>query len=708
MRKTILAVVIALCITVNTGAQDGIFTMEEAVLGYHLRPESKYLVWQGNLNNYTYIEDKNLVAEDTKGVKNTLFTVDELNAILDVDLKRFPPYSWIDENTLKINHQGKEYHVNPFDKTLIKTITFPENAEDLTYSETGKLYAYTVDNNLFYMNEQGDKFAVTDDKDKNIVNGQTVSRNEFGINGGIFWSPDGKKLAFYRKDESQVETFPLLDITTRTGSVKEIKYPMAGMKSEQISLGVYDIATKKTHFLEVSDFDNDRYLTSITWSPLSDVIYVQVLNRGQDHLRLNKYDAATGKFIATLFEEKSDTYIEPGHRLHFLDEKGEQFIYTTNNRDDYLSLYLHDAANGKLIKRLTPIAADVKFVATDKTGKNLYYLSAEVSPVEEHLFQTNIKTGKSVRLTSGEGWHSISMSKDCSWFIDNYSSLNVPRIIEITDVNKKKTRRIFEAKNPLEQYATCEITLGTMKSDDGYDLYYRLIKPAGFDSTRKYPVLTYVYGGPHSQLVRNNWTASSRLWEIYMAQRGYVVFVMDNHGTSNRGRNFEHAIHRQCGQREMADQIKGIELLKSKSWVDADRIGVHGWSYGGFMTISLITNYPEIYKVAVAGGPVIDWKWYEVMYGERYMDTPDENPEGYNKTSLINKAKDLKGKLLICHGLIDPVVVIEHSLSFVRECVKNNVQVDYFPYPRAEHNVGGKDRIHLMQKISNYFDDYLK
>jgi dipeptidyl-peptidase-4 len=413
-------------------------------------------------------------------------------------------------------------------------------------------------------------------------------------------------------------------------------------------------------------------------------------------------------FIATLFEEKSDTYIEPQHPLRFMDEKGEQFIFTTNNRDGYFSLYLHNAADGKLIKRLTPVAADVKFVAVDKTVKNLYYLSAEVSPVEEHLFQVNIKTGKSTRLTSGEGWHNISMSKDCSLFIDNYSSLNVPRIIEITNPGKKRTRRIFEAKNPLEQYATGEITLGTVKSDDGYDLYYRLIKPVGFDSTRKYPVLVYVYGGPHSQLVKNNWTASSGLWEMYMAQHGYVVFVMDNHGTSNRGRDFENAIHRQCGQREMQDQIKGAELLKSKSWVDADRIGVHGWSYGGFMTVSLITNYPEIYKVAVAGGPVIDWKWYEVMYGERYMDTPDENPEGYSKTSLINKAKDLKGKLLICHGLVDPVVVIEHSLSFISECIKHSVQVDYFPYPLAEHNVGGRDRIHLMQKITDYFEDYLK
>ncbi|MDR0386241.1 MAG: S9 family peptidase [Prevotellaceae bacterium] len=708
MKKTILVLTAVISMGVDTVARDKVFTMEEAVFGHNLRPQSKHFVWQGNSNRYTYIEGENLISEDIKGVKKTLITCDELNTVQDFETEKFPPYSWTDENTLKINYQSKEYRIDIATKTIKNVITFPQNIENLTYSAAGKLYAYTVDNNLYYMNEQGDKFNVTGDKDRNIVNGQTVSREEFGIYKGIFWSPDGKKLAFYRKDESGVETFSLPYVTACADSVRKIKYPMAGTKSEQISLGVYDIATKQTRFMEVADFDDDRYLTNITWSPESDMIYIQVLNRGQNHLRLNRYNAATGKFISTLFEEKSDTYIEPKHPLHFIDDKGEKFIYTTNNRDGYYSLYLHNAADGKLIKRLTPVNADVKFVAVNKNGTNLYCLSAEVSPIEEHLFRINIISGKTERLTAGEGWHRISMSGDCSCFIDSYSNLKTPGIIEITSTDKKKTRRIFEAQNPLESYATGEITAGTVKSDDGCDLYYRLIKPAGFDSTRKYPLIVYVYGGPGSQLVKNSWNASARLWEMYMAQHGYAVFVMDNHGTCNRGRAFENSIYRQCGRHEMADQVKGIEFLKSKPWIDAERIGVHGWSYGGFMAVSLITNYPDIYKVAVAGGPVIDWKWYEVMYGERYMDTPDENPEGYSKTSLINKAKDLKGKLMICHGLMDPVVLVKHSLNFVEECIKNGIQVDYFPYPTAGHNVRGNDRVHLMWKITNYFDDYLK
>lgn len=700
--------IIGLSMMFDLSAQKKVLTMEEAVMGYHLYPRSKYIQWQGDKNQLTYLDREGLMSESVdKGEKKVLLTVAELNKILGAELKGFPNFSWLDANTLVIARQGTVYHIDVVKKQVKQKFTFPKGAANETYSKAGNRYAYTIGNNLYYMDERGNSYTVTADEDKNIVNGQVVSRNEFGITGGIFWSPDGKKLGFYRKDESQVTNFPLLDINTRTGELKEIKYPMAGMKSELVSLGVYDIASAKTIFLDVNDFGREQYLTGITWAPESDMVYIQVLNRGQNHMRLNKYDASTGKFIATLFEEKSNTYVEPQSGLVFLANNPKQFIYSTNNRDGFMNLYLHDV-NGKLIRRLTDVDADVVFVAADAAGKYVYYLSSEISPVEKQLFRVEVKSGKKNRLTTEEGWHNITMSGDCAYFIDNYSSIKVPRNVDLTTNAGKVVRRLQEVENPNKDYNFGEITLGTIKADDGSDLYYRLIKPTDFDPNKKYPVIHYVYGGPHTQLVTNTWNASLRMWEMYMAQHGYVVFVIDNHGTPNRGKAFEDIIHRQCGQVEMKDQVKGIEWLKSFPWVDANRIGVHGWSYGGFMTISLITNYPDIYKVAVAGGPVIDWKWYEVMYGERYMDTPQENPEGYAKTSLIAKAKDLKGKLLICQGAVDPVVVWEQSLSFIRECIKNNVQVDYFPYPCAEHNVMGRDRIHLMQKVTNYFEDYLK
>jgi dipeptidyl-peptidase-4 len=252
------------------------------------------------------------------------------------------------------------------------------------------------------------------------------------------------------------------------------------------------------------------------------------------------------------------------------------------------------------------------------------------------------------------------------------------------------------------------MSISTIKAADGVtDLYYRLIKPNNFDPKKKYPAIIYVYGGPHAQLVNNRWLGGARMWQYYMAQKGYVMLTVDNRGSANRGLKFENVIHRQLGVNESADQMKGVELLKNLGYVDSERIGVHGWSFGGFLTTSLMLKKTDVFKVGVAGGPVIDWKYYEVMYGERYMDTPLENPKGYRESNLKNYVPNLKGKLLIIHGASDNTVVWQNSLSFVHECVKQDVLLDYFVYPRHEHNVRGIDRVHLMRKITQYFDDFL-
>ncbi len=573
--------------------------------------------------------------------------------------------------------------------------------------------AVTEGKSLYLEVKGGNRTPIMESENEQVTYGQFVSRNEFGIQDGIFWAPDSTKVAFYRKDESRVTTFPLLDITTRTGTLKEIKYPMAGMDSENVRLGIYhNEPGGSVVYADVNDFGYDQYLTNISWSPDASKIFIQVLDRSQKHMKLNMYSAATGGYIKTVLTEDNDRYVEPLDPIWFINDG--LFIYRTDNRDGYRNLYLCDLDGG--IRRLTSVDADVEYLGCD--GRYVYYTSAEVSPVENHLFRMEIRNlkkglaavrfGKPQRMTHEPGWHNISMSPDFKCYIDNYSSLRVPRVINIWGVDGRLVRNLLDAEDPTLDYAYTEIVLGTVKSADGvYDNWYRLIKPKDFDPSKKYPVIVYVYGGPHSQMVQNTFMGQLRRWEMYMAQRGYLVYVQDNRGTSNRGAAYEKAINGQCGQAEMADQMEGVKMLMDLPYVDRDRIGVHGWSYGGFMTISLITNYPDIFKVGVAGGPVIDWKWYEVMYGERYMDNPAANPEGYKKTSLINKAKDLKGKLLICQGAIDPVVVWEHSLSFIRECIKNNVQVDYFPYPCAEHNVMGRDRVHLHDKISMYFEDYL-
>lgn len=648
--------------------------------------------------------------------------------------------SWKDNSTIIFRKDGKWMTENLADGEISEYSAtglpegFPENAENIT-SNGNRAYAYTIGQSLYVFD--GGSVSVAESENSQITYGQTVSRNEFGIENGIFWSPDGSKLAFYRKDDSKVTDFPLLDITTRTGSLKSIKYPMNGMDSENVRLGVYDRATGKTVWCDVDEYGYDQYLTNISWSPDSRNIFIQVLDRTQKHLKLNMYRAADGSFARTVLTEDDSRYVEPLDPLRFV--KGTySFIYRTNNRDGFRNLYLCDTLG--TVRRLTSVDADVEYLAND--GRFVYYTSAEVSPVENHLFRievkmsrhsqrpkngsqnlsngqslsripadivTKAKFGKPVRLTAEEGWHTISLNDDCTKFIDSYSSFNVPQVTDLRAADGKLIRNLSTASDPLKDYKTGEMLFGTVKSADGqYDNWYRLFLPTNFDPARKYPVILYVYGGPHSQMVQDTWLGQVRMWEMLMAQKGYIVYVQDNRGTQNRGAEYEKAIHRHCGQNEMADQMVGINMLKSLPFVDSDRIGVHGWSYGGFMTISLMTNYPETFKVGVAGGPVIDWKWYEVMYGERYMDTEATNPEGFAQTSLINNVNNLKGKLLICQGAIDNTVVWQHSLSFVQKCVERNVQLDYFPYPCSEHNVFGRWRIHLMDKVTNYFDDYLK
>lgn len=686
MRKAFIITALAIATTANaqTGvitrhpaSQEGkILTMEEAVSGRNVRPKNVAASWKD---------------------KDTFIS--------------FRDGKWQEENLT--TGEVSEY------APAVLPEGFPKEARNITRSKTGA-YAYTIDKSLFIFDKAPVTVAGSENPD--ITYGQSVSRNEFGIGGGIFWSPDGSRLAFYRKDESKVTDFPLLDITTRTGSLNSIKYPMNGMDSENVRLGIYDTATGKTVWCDVNDYGHDRYLTNISWSPDSRNIFIQVLDRTQKHLKLNMYRAIDGSFARTVLTEDDTRYVEPLDPIRFL--KGTySFIYRTNNRDGYRNLYLCDTLG--TVRRLTAVDADVEYI--DNDGSFVYYTSAEVSPVENHLFKVSVRMpggrhqtrevsdavtkarfGTPVRLTSEDGWHTVSLNEDCTRFIDNYSSFNVPRVTNIMDTDGKVIRNLVNSEDPLKGYKTGEALLGTVKSADGkYDNWYRLFFPTDFDPSRKYPVILYVYGGPHSQMVQNSWLGQVRMWEMLMAQKGYIVYVQDNRGTQNRGAEYEKAIHRQCGRNEMADQMVGIDMLKSLPFVDSERIGVHGWSYGGFMTISLMTNYPETFKVGVAGGPVIDWKWYEVMYGERYMETEATNPDGFARTSLIGKTGSLKGKLLICQGAIDNTVVWQHSLSFTQKCIENNIQLDYFPYPCSEHNVFGKWRIHLMDKVTDYFDDYL-
>lgn len=574
--------------------------------------------------------------------------------------------------------------------------------EERVEMKEGNLY---VDGKLV---ERGDGY--------NVVLGESVHRNEFGIDGGLFWSPKASRLAFYRMDQSMVVDYPLVNTKAREAEVRNIKYPMAGMKSHEVTVGVWDLNTGKLVYLntarDTTVHEREMYLTNIAWSPDEKYVFIAKVNREQNHMWLEQYDAVTGAFVKVLFEEENPRYVEPCEPMIFTP-KGDQFLWYSM-RDGYKHLYLYNI-DGSLVKQVTNGEYEVEgFIQFDKKGENIFIYANKDNLAGRDAYRVNLKKGTMECLTMQEnglhGTHSVVLNDNGTVWVDVWSSVDVPMRADLRDLKHKNVvRTLYTAENPLKDYAMPEVKLGTIKAADGKtDLYYRLITPPNMEKGKKYPTLVYVYGGPHSQLVTDSWLGGGNLYFMFLAQQGYVVFTVDNRGTDNRGFEFESCTHRHLGEIEMADQMEGVKFLKSLPYVDENRMGVEGWSFGGFMTITMKLAHPEVFKVGCAGGPVIDWKWYEIMYGERYMDTPQENPEGYAANSLLNKAQDLEGRLLVIHGAEDNTVVWQHSLEFIERCINNFKQVDYFVYPHHEHNVLGRERLHLYYKMFDYYETHLK
>ena len=690
------------------------FTLEDLNFGgknYHnMVPENRYLTWWGdelvrNDAQACYIVDKKT------GEETQLFTLDEIagmtqsseqNRMRHLYNASFPKGG---ETVVALINGQERILLNWKSGECKKYNRDKVDAED--WCAASGMMAVVKDHNLFVVDDQGKKSQLSTDGSREIVYGQSVHRDEFGIEKGTFWSPDGKRLAFYRMDQSMVSDYPQVDIFNRVATYQPDKYPMAGETSHQVTVGVYDTTNDKTVYLQAGD-PTDRYFTNIAWSPDSKVIYMFELNRDQNDCRLTSYDAVSGKPLGELYQEKNDKYVEPLHPIVFLPWDSNKFIFQSQ-RDGFNHLYLYDLKK-KAYSQLTHGRWVVmELLGFNTKDKSVVIASNECSPIQRNLFSVNIKTGKRKLLDNGRGYHAGVLSESGLWLYDKYSEPDVPRNINVCQTATAKNIQIMSAKDPWQGYQVPEYSCGTIKAADGTtDLYYRMVKPVHFDPTKKYPTVIYVYGGPHAHNVDARWHYSSRSWETYMAQKGYLLFILDNRGSENRGRDFEQVTFRQLGQIEMQDQMKGVEFLKSLPYVDPNRMGVHGWSFGGYMTITMMTNHPEVFKVGVAGGPVIDWKWYEVMYDERYMDTPQSNPEGYAKTSLLAKAKDLKGKLQIITGYNDATVVPQHCLSFLAECIDAGTHPDFFVYPGEPHNMRGHQSVHLHERITQYFEDYLK
>ena len=714
------------------------FTLEDLNFGGHnyhnMIPQSRYCTWWGD--QLVRLEgDACYLVNKTNGKETKLFDKSEVNQwiaptrSIKVNSLGGALFPYADKSVVVLRDGANIYTVDFKKHSLVSETEIADGDNLLESNNKSGAMAILRGKNLF-LRLGMKEWQLSKDGSREIVYGQSVHRDEFGIHKGTFFSNDGTKLAFYRMDQSMVVDYPQVTIPeidyfnhpeTQTCSAIAApdKYPMTGETSHEVTVGVFDSATGKTVYLKAGD-PKDRYFTNISWSPDDKTIYMFELNRDQNDCRLVSYDATTGEKTGELYRETDEKYVEPQHPIVFLPWDNSQFIMQSQ-KDGYNHLYLctlgkhgsrmaHNTESLE-IKQLT----QGKWVVLDVLGfntkrKSIIIASNEISPIQRNLFAVDVKTGKRTRVDeTGDGWHNGMLSESGAFIFDKYSSPNVPNNIAIVNTENGKKFSYFRAEDPWKGYNVPEYSCGTVKAADGEtDLYWRMVKPTNFDPKKKYPTIVYVYGGPHAHNVDARWHYSSRSWETYMAQNGYLLFILDNRGSENRGKAFEQATFRQLGQEEMKDQMKGVEYLKSLPYVDADRIGVHGWSFGGFMTISLMTNYPDVFKVGVAGGPVIDWHWYEVMYGERYMDTPQTNPEGYKKTSLLYKAKDLKGKLQIITGDNDATVVPQHCLTFIKACIAAGTQPDFFVYPGEPHNMRGHQSTHLHERISQYFFDYLK
>ncbi|AYO58270.1 S9 family peptidase [Chryseobacterium sp. 6424] len=694
-------------------AQNQKYTMAEAVNGLRSNLAVKSVSqfsWTDDAKAYIQGTRNAYLITEMQGMKaDTLVSLYQLNKNLSTEqkLKAFPPIRFTDKNKGYFTRNGKYYRIEKSgsDWKISDWAALEDGAENVQVLQDQKTLVFTVKNNL-YVHRNGKTVAITDDANANIVNGQSVHRNEFGISGGIFAAPNSSKIAFYRMDESMVNDYPVIDWSVTPAKNTNIKYPMAGGKSHQVTLGVYDVNSGKKSFLNIEG-DPEQYLTAVTWSPDSKHIFVGILNRDQNHLQMNQYDAATGNLVKTLFEEKSDKYVEPQHPLLFFPGSNTDFIWQSQ-RTGYNHLFHYHLDKG-LVAQITKgdwLVTDV--LGFNEKKKEIYYASTQQSPLERHLYKVNWNSFRTQKLTSAPGMHTGILSKDGSQLYDVYSNATTPRSVNVINTHTLASKNILTAENPLKNYKRPEIKNVNLKADDGTPLYGKLILPTDFDPAKKYPVIVYLYNGPHLQLITNSFPESGNLWYEYMAQNGYVIFSMDGRGSSNRGLKFEQAVFRNMGETEMNDQLKGVDYLKSLPYVDAQNMGIHGWSYGGFMTTSFMLKHPEVFKAGVAGGPVIDWNMYEIMYTERYMDSPQNNPEGYKKANLLDKVQNLKGKLLMIHGTQDDVVVWQHSVNFLKAAVDNGVQLDYFVYPGHAHNVVGKDRVHLMQQVTDYFNQHLK
>jgi dipeptidyl-peptidase-4 len=619
-------------------------------------------------------------------------------------------YQWSsDGKALLFPLAGDVYYWRVGDSKAQKIIDTPEFETDVKFSPKGNYISFIRNQNLFIYDLKNNKErAITTAGGGTIKFGMAefVAQEEMDRMTGYWWSPDESKIAFTKVDESPVEEVTRSEIYSDDIKTVKQRYPFAGKNNVLIELGVIQLSDNKFSWINLGE-NKDIYIARVNWTQNSNQLTYQWQSRDQKTLKLIKVDWPTMQ-QTTLLTETSATWVNLHQNLHFL--KDQQHFLWTSERDGFNHIYWYNM-DGTLVRQLTQgdwVVDAIEYI--DETAKRVYFTGRKDTVVERHLYSVDFDSGKIQKISRRSGFHDIHFAKDGSSFIDNFSTINTPPQVSLHTIDGTRltwlAKNQVDAQHPLKPYLNDWIKpeFGNIKANDGTKLYYRLYKPANFTPKKKYPAIVYLYGGPGVQMVTNRWSSRDMLAQ-YLAQQGYAVFTLDNRGSKYRGKAFEDPIYTAMGSIEVEDQVRGVQFLHSLGWIDKDRIGVHGHSYGGYMTLMTLFKAPEYFKAGVSGAPVTDWRLYDTHYTERYMGHPKTHTEAYQKSSVLPYATQLKAPLLIYHGMADDNVLFKNSTMLYKRLQDNNIPFFVMDYPGKKHSIRGKQtQMHRMNLIRNFFD----
>ncbi|MEN8225793.1 MAG: S9 family peptidase [Bacteroidota bacterium] len=723
MKKILSAILIGLLVF-NIVAQDKekTFTLENIVKKSEFRPDivsglkslrdgKHYLsIEEGNILVYSYksgeltdtlVDAKELIPKEaTKPLK-----VKEYSLCSNEEKVLIPAET---ENIYR--HSTKSsYYIWDISKKELNALSENGKQRLADFSPDGTKVAFVRNNNLFIkdLENQSEVRITSDGEDRHIINGTTdwVYEEEFSFTKGFFWSPGGKYIAYYKFDESNVVEYEMQMWGELYPESYKYKYPKAGESNSRVSIHFYDVENKTTISADIGQ-EADQYIPRIKWTKKSDRLAVQRMNRLQNHLEILLVDAGSGK-SRVIYDETNKYYIEITDHLTFTDE--EHFLITSE-ADGYNHIYLC-SLDGKMTKQLSSGKWDVTDIkGFDSKRKLIFFEAAKSSPLNRDLLSVNLK-GNMKLLSAGTGTNNANFSSNYDYYINTYTDANTPPYITLNRYNGKVVRLLKDNKvlmDKLQDHAYQNREFFTIHTAEGVDLNAWKIMPNEFDTSKQYPVLMYVYGGPGSQTVQNNWN-DGQLWYQMLAQQGIVCISVDNRGTGGRGEEFKKMTYLQLGKYETIDQVSAASYLAALPWVDEEHIGIFGWSYGGFMASLCMTKGAGIFDVGVAVAPVTNWKYYDNIYTERFMRMPIENPDGYADNSPINFTDQLTGKYMLVHGTADDNVHVQNTIDLISALVASDKDFDLMLYPNKNHGIyGGNTRYHLFKRITNFLVENLK